>query len=63
VDAEAEAVIGTEITCRDLETGEQDSVVITDDYVVVTDGNRYVASTQFFPRSGTVIITIKRRSS
>ena len=53
---------GTEVTCRDVETGETESAVIENDYIVITDGNRYVDGIVAYPKSGTVVVTIKRRA-
>lgn len=50
---------GTRITCEDVETGETDSVVIKDDYLIVTDGTCNVSHRQHFA-NGTVQVTIKR---
>ncbi len=51
---------GTEVTCRDVDTGETESVTIRDDYVVIVDGNRRVDHVDVFHTTGTVVITIKR---
>ena len=47
------------VTTIDWE-GREESVVIADDYVIVTAGNRYVANTQVYPQRGTHVITIKQ---
>jgi hypothetical protein len=52
---------GTEVTCRDVETGETETATIRDDYVVITDGRMYVDGLVAYPKSGTVVVTIKRR--
>ncbi|MFK5689576.1 hypothetical protein ACI3EY_07905 [Ornithinimicrobium sp. LYQ92] len=52
---------GTRVTCTDLATGEEESVVITDNHVVITDGRRYVSNTQVYPGSGTTVITVKTK--
>lgn len=52
---------GTRVTCEDIATGESESVVIRDDYVVITDGKRYVANTQLHGGAGTAVITIKTK--
>lgn len=54
---------GTRVVATDLATGESEEQVVRDDYVVVTDGDRYVDSVQLYPKSGTAVVTIKRRSS
>lgn len=51
---------GTKVTCTDLYTGESDSKVIENDYVVVCDGNRYVYHIDAHA-SGTHVITIRKR--
>lgn len=48
-----------EITVRDTETGETQTKTITDDYVVICAGRRYVHHKQVFPKSGTHQLTIK----
>lgn len=50
---------GTRVTCQDIDTGFAESKVITDDYIVITDGNRYVANVQHYPKGGTTVLTIK----
>jgi hypothetical protein len=47
-----------EITVRDPETGETATRTITDDYVLICAGNRYLAHTQTY-RSGTHQLTVK----
>lgn len=53
---------GTRVTCTDLASGEEESVVITDNHVVITDGRRYVANTQVYPGTGTTVITLKTKT-
>ena len=50
---------GTRVTCEDIETGESESAVIHDDYIIVTDGACEISSMQVYS-SGTVQVTIKR---
>lgn len=52
---------GTRVTCTDVDTGEAESTVIENDYIIVCDGNRYIGNVTAYPKSGTVVITIKRR--
>jgi hypothetical protein len=52
---------GTRVTCEDLETGETQSVIIRDDYVVICDGRAYVDGIQAWGKSGTQQITVKKR--
>ena len=47
------------ITVEDTETGETSSRVIEDDYCVICAGRKYVDSTNFYPKAGTTVITIK----
>lgn len=49
---------GTRVTVEDIATGESESVVITNDYVVICDGRARVANTQW-SANGTVVVTIK----
>lgn len=51
---------GTRITCTDVETGESDSAVIENDYLLVTDGSAYLDGVQRYA-SGTTVLTIKQR--
>ena len=51
---------GTKVTCTDVETGESESAVITNDYIVICDGDRYLDHVQQHA-NGTVVLTIKRR--
>ena len=53
---------GTRVTATDLATGESESTEITDNYVVITDGDRYVASAQVHA-NGTAVVTIKKREA
>jgi hypothetical protein len=53
-------VKGVRITCEDLETGDRESVEVTDDYVLTCVGSYYLAHTNSF-RNGTVILTVKRQ--
>ena len=50
---------GTRITCTDLDTGEQESSDIRDDYAVICDGSAYVDSVAVHA-NGTHIITVKK---
>lgn len=53
--------MGTRVTCQDLATGEIESRVICDDYVIVTDGRMKIAAMQVYA-NGTVQVTLKRSS-
>lgn len=54
--------MSTRVTCEDLDTGETDSVVIEDDYCLVTDGRVELAHQTMFV-NGTTTLTLKRRDS
>ncbi|HEX4521636.1 MAG TPA: hypothetical protein VH063_18825 [Gaiellaceae bacterium] len=56
------ATEGTRVTCEDIATGETESKVIKDDYMVITDGRMEIAAMQFYG-NGTVQITLKRKAS
>lgn len=49
---------GTRVTCTDIDSGESESVEITDNYVVITDGSYFVAHEQRHA-NGTVVLTLK----
>ena len=51
---------GTKVTCTDVDTGESESAVIVNDYIVICDGDRYLDHVQQYA-NGTVVLTIKRR--
>jgi hypothetical protein len=48
-----------QVTVTDLDTGDSETKVISDDYIVTTAGNRYVASVMAY-KNGTHVITVKR---
>jgi hypothetical protein len=50
---------GTRVTAEDVDSGQQESRVIKDDYNLVTDGDCYVANIRAYPKSGTHMITIR----
>ena len=52
---------GTRVTCTDIDTGETETRVIEDDYVLICDGNKYVGGVSAYPKAGTVVVTIKTR--
>lgn len=62
-EALARAKTGTRVVVTDLETGESEEAVITNDYLLITDGNAYLDGIQAYPKSGTVVLTVKRRKS
>jgi len=51
---------GIKVTATDLETGDEQSVVIWDDYNIVCAGSCYVAHVQA-SANGTHVLTIKGR--
>lgn len=51
---------GTRVTATDVETGESESAVIENNYIVIVDGDRYVSGTKLYS-NGTAVITIKKR--
>lgn len=51
---------GTRVTSRCLDTNEVESVTVTNDYVIVTDGTAYIANLQMHA-NGTHVLTIKGR--
>lgn len=53
---------GIKVTVEDLETGETESTMIKNDYIVIAAGTCYVSHTQVFPKSGTHQLTIKGRA-
>lgn len=56
---EAAVRAGTEVTSRDLDAGQSQTVTIKDDYVLVTDGDCTVTGVQSYPESGTHVITVR----
>lgn len=50
---------GIQVTVTDLENGDTETKVITNDYVITTAGDYYVAHRQAYA-NGTHVITIKR---
>lgn len=54
--------MGTKVTCQDVETGESESAVITDDHLIITDGRAYLASVVAYA-NGTQILTVKKAAS
>lgn len=54
---------GIRVTIEDLATGEKEVKEITNDYLVVTAGDHYVSHTNWYPRSGTTQLTIRRAAA
>lgn len=50
---------GIKVTVEDLETGETESAVIWDDYLLITAGSCHRTSVQSYPKSGTHVVTVK----
>lgn len=53
---------GIRVTVEDLATGDTETKVIRDDWVLICDGRVYLDGLQEWPKSGTVQLTIKRGS-
>lgn len=51
-----------EVTIRDTETGESETGIIDNDYILVVAGTCHVATTQAYA-NGTHVLTIKGRAS
>lgn len=54
---------GTRVTAEDIETGESESRIITDDFIIICDGSSYVDGIAAYPSTGTQVITIKKRAT
>ena len=52
---------GTRVTWTDIDTGETETRVIEDDYVLICDGKTYVDGLSAYPKAGIVVVTIKTR--
>lgn len=50
---------GIKVTVRDLQTGEEETRVVWNDYMLVTAGSCYVSHAQAHPGTGTHQLTIK----
>lgn len=50
---------GIRVTVEDLDTGETETTVFFDDYMLICAGNRYLAHTNHFPGVGTTVLTVK----
>ena len=46
------------VTCEDGE-GDPEVAVITDDFILVTAGRRFLASILHYPSTGTTVLTVK----
>ena len=53
--------MGTEVTARDTETGESQTIVIENDYVLIVDGTCYRDSVQANVGTGTHTLVVKGR--
>ncbi|GAA1401843.1 hypothetical protein GCM10009613_60850 [Pseudonocardia kongjuensis] len=53
---------GIEVTAKDLKTGETQTTVVKDDYVLITAGTCYLHHLNDFPRAGTRVLTVKGRN-
>ena len=47
------------VTVEDLESGDKETVEISDDYVLICAGSAYQDGVQAYPTKGTHVITIK----
>lgn len=52
---------GIEVTVKDLLTGDTETKVIQDDYVIITAGSCFISGVQDYPTKGTAVLTIKGR--
>lgn len=50
-----------EVTVRDTETGESETAVIENDYILVVAGSCYLDGLTDYPTKGTRVLTIKGR--
>ena len=53
---------GVRVTVEDLNTGQSESVIVKDNWVITTQGTCDVTSRQEYPKSGTTVLTIKKRA-
>lgn len=51
--------MATRVTAEDTETGETETHLIEDNWVLIRDGRAYVAAVQTWPTTGTTQLTIK----
>jgi hypothetical protein len=51
---------GTEVTCRDLDTGELEVITVEDDWLMIVDGTMEVTNIQRHT-NGTAVITVKHK--
>lgn len=49
------------VTAEDLETGERLVSEVDNDYVLICAGDRYLDGVVTYLKSGTVVLTVKRR--
>lgn len=49
------------VTVKDLQTGEEETVEISDDYLLICAGSCYLDGTQVYPTMGTHVLTVKGR--
>lgn len=52
---------GIEVTAKDLKTGESQTIIINNDYVLIVAGTCFLAHTQDSPMTGTRVLTVKGR--
>lgn len=51
------------VTVKDLLTGEEESVELADDYLLICAGSCYLDGTQVYPTKGTHVLTVKGRKN
>jgi hypothetical protein len=52
---------GTRVTCEDVATGERESQVIENTYLLIADGTAELTHVQQYG-NGTTVLTVKQRS-
>lgn len=52
---------GTRVTATDLETGEAETTIIEDNYLLICDGKYYLDGYSRYA-NGTVVLTVKRKA-
>lgn len=50
---------GVLVTVEDRKAGTIETVKVQDDYLLITQGNRYLDGIQSYPTTGTTVLTIK----
>lgn len=47
------------VTVEDLETGETETKVLANDYLLITTGSKYLDGVQTYPKAGTTVLVVK----